>query len=427
MTSISAPDLQVEGRILPDGIGAGKQRELVTHQQIHGPLDLAVSSADVIAAVAAAGLTGRGGAGFPMARKLTAVAAGSEPVVVANGAEGEPASSKDRVLLSYAPHLVLDGLQLACRATGATRAYVYVHEGPLVALLESLVAARRTAGVDAVTATVVAAPARFVSGQESAVVSALNGGRALPLAVPPSVYVKGVGRAPTLVQNVETLAHLALIGRHGASWFRSVGTEREPGSMLCTLGGAVAAPGVVEVPIGTRLGDVLARAGGSPGPLSAVLVGGYHGTWLPAGQAMDLSLSVEGLGPVGASPGAGVVVALSAQACGLSETARAVTYLAEQSARQCGPCLNGLPAMARTLTQLAGRERSRGLPERVLELAALVEGRGACHHPDGTVRLVRSALSVFAAEVATHQAGVCTATDDRPVLPVHPWRAGGAS
>jgi NADH:ubiquinone oxidoreductase subunit F (NADH-binding) len=395
-------------------------RDLSAHRLLHGELDLAASGGELVELVRAAGLTGRGGAGFPTARKLAAVAAGSRPVVVANGAEGEPASGKDKVLLSWAPHLVLDGVQIACRAVGATEAFVYVHEGPLVAVVEAVVAARAAAGVDAVRATVVAAPARFVSGQESAVVSKLNGGPALPTSVPPAVYAKGVNGRPTLVQNVETLAHLALIARHGSGWFRSVGTEQEPGTMLCTVTGAVPAPGVVEVPVGTLIEDVLDRAGGGSRPLQAVLVGGYHGSWLAAARAMQLPLSVAGLRPLGASPGAGVVVALAAGGCGLAETARAVTYLAEQSARQCGPCLNGLPAMAQTLTLLAS-PRSAGAPgltQRLHDLAGLVERRGACHHPDGTVRLVRSALSVFAAEVAAHLAGGCTATEDHRALSV---------
>lgn len=420
--------MAVQERILTADTGTGRYRDLRSHQEAHGPVP-STDPAALIRQVEAAGLTGRGGAGFPTARKLAAVAAvaaGRSPVVVANGAEGEPASSKDRILLSYAPHLVLDGLQLACRAVGASVAYVYVHEGPLVAQLESMVQARAAAGIDAVVPSVVAAPARFVSGQETAVVSWLNGGPAVPIAVPPPVYVKGVDRRPTLVQNVETLAHLALLARHGASWFRSAGTEREPGTMLCTVGGAVPSPGVVEVPVGTLVGDVVDRAGGPVGPLAAVLVGGYHGVWLPAGGSLDLPLSVEGLAPAGASPGAGVLIALPASACGVVETARAVGYLADQSARQCGPCLNGLPAMAQTLRQLASREATRGLPERIHALAALVEKRGGCHHPDGTVRLVRSALRVFASEVAAHQAGACTATDPRRVLPV-PARVAVAS
>ena len=421
---MTAPHALVEERILTEGTGTGKYRDLDVHLAEHGPVPSTPGPA-LIALVEQSGLTGRGGAGFPAARKLSAVAAGSAPVVVANGAEGEPASSKDRVLLSYAPHLVLDGLQLACRAVGAAQAHVYVHEGPLVAQMENLVRARARSGVDAVVPTVVAAPARFISGQETAVVSAINGGPALPTAVPPPVYVKGVDRRPTLIQNVETLAHLALLARHGASWFRGAGTEGEPGTMLCTISGAVASPGVVEVPIGTSIAELLERAGGPSGRLGAVLVGGYHGAWLPAATATDLAMSVAGLRDAGATPGAGVLVALGAESCGLVETARAVRYLAQESARQCGPCLNGLPAMAHTLGELARAHPTPGLADRVQALALAVDKRGACHHPDGTVRLVRSALRVFAAEVHTHQGGSCGATDLRPLLPV-PSRIAGA-
>jgi NADH:ubiquinone oxidoreductase subunit F (NADH-binding) len=415
-------------RLLRGGGPTSALRDLAAHQEVHGSVrDLLVGLApdQIVATVAAAGLTGRGGAGFPTARKLAAVAAGQHAVVVANAAEGEPASNKDKVLLSQAPHLVLDGLQLACRAVGATEAYVYVHEGPLVALVGSLISVRAAQGLDHVTPKVVAAPARFVSGQESAVVARLNGGQALPIAVPPPVYRKGVGRNPTLVQNVETLAQLALIARRGASWFRTEGTSAEPGTMLATVSGAVASPGVVETAVGTPIGALLDRAGGPVAALQGVLVGGYHGTWLGSGEAMDRPLSVEALRPLGASPGAGVVVALAAASCGVIESARVVAYLADQSARQCGPCLSGLPAMAQTWARLAARERAPGLVERVEELSDLVAGRGACHHPDGTVRFVRSALTVFAGEVAAHLDGRCTATDGAAVLPTPGTPGGG--
>jgi NADH:ubiquinone oxidoreductase subunit F (NADH-binding) len=420
MSVMQSEDVAVSSRLLPEDAIGGRFRDLAEHQHVHRLLDATLSSrtpAETIALVEASGLTGRGGAGFPTARKLAAVAAGGASVVVANGAEGEPASSKDRVLLSLVPHLVLDGLQLACRAVGATEAYVYVHDGPLVAMIGSMVSMRAAAGIDPVTPKVVSAPARFISGQESAVVSRLGGGRALPLAVPPPVYRKGVHGGPTLVQNVETLAHLALIASRGASWFRSTGTLDEPGTMLCTVSGAVPQPGVVETAIGTNIGDLLDRAGGPLSPLQAVLVGGYHGVWLPASLAVDLPISLEGLRSHGATPGAGVVAALPTRACGLVETARVVTYLAAQSARQCGPCLNGLPAMAEALGRLAGRDRSPELPERMRQLASLVERRGACHHPDGTVRFVRSAMTVFAGEIDAHLGGTCTASDPNPVLP----------
>lgn len=404
------------------GHGAGL-RDLRAHEQAYGPLP-AVPPAHLVAAVREAGLTGRGGAAFPTYRKLSAVSAGRRAVVVANAAEGEPASGKDRLLLEAAPHLVLDGLQLAGRAVGARDAVAYVHAGPLVRRTQEIVAMRAAAGVDAIAVRVVEAPARFISGQESAVVSRLNGGAALPRTVPPRVSVKGVGGRPTLVQNVETLAHLALIGRYGPAWFRERGTAEEPGTMLLSISGAVSGPAVVEAGIGARVGELLELVGGATRPVQALLIGGYHGSWLPA---HDLPVSVAGLRPYGATPGAGVLVALPAECCGLAETARAVSYLAAQSARQCGPCSNGLPALAETLGRLAIPGRAAGAPERIAQLAALVERRGACHHPDGTARFVRTALTVFHDEVIAHLGGRCRGTDPRPVLPTPRAARGGGS
>ncbi|HEX2745537.1 MAG TPA: NADH-quinone oxidoreductase subunit I, partial [Streptosporangiaceae bacterium] len=229
----------------------------------------------LIEVVAAAGLTGRGGAGFPAARKLTAVAeAGRGAVVVGNGAESEPASCKDKQLLGTAPHLVLDGLQLAAEAVGATRAYLYVHPHPrLHQQLGSALAARAAAGLDRAEVQLVTAPPRFLAGEESAVVSRINGGPALPRFKIPPVHQRGVAGAPTLVHNVETLAHLAQIARYGASWFRAAGAAAEPGTMLATCRRADGTVEVVETAIGTPLGELLRLP---DLPAQAVLVGGYH-------------------------------------------------------------------------------------------------------------------------------------------------------
>ncbi len=392
---------------------------LADHVSARGPLPALPAPGTLLDLVEVSGLTGRGGASFPTHRKLRAVAAGDRPVVIANGAEGEPASGKDRVLLVHAPHLVLDGIQVACRAVGARRAHLYVPRVP--AVLESVrraVDERSRRGLDAVPVEVVTAPPRFISGQESAAVARVGGAQALPRFAVPPVYQRGLKNQPTLVQNVETLAHLALIVRYGAAWFRSVGTPDEPGTALFTVGGAVGHPGVVEEPVGTRLRGLLEAAGGVTGPLRAVLVGGYHGAWVPAPQAFDLAMSNAALRPYGASVGAGVVCALPESACGVVETARVVRYLADESAGQCGPCLNGLPAIAGGLVELAGSRPRARVRADVERWAGLVVGRGACAHPDGTVRMVRSALQVFAAEIDLHGHGRCSATGNRAVLPL---------
>jgi NADH:ubiquinone oxidoreductase subunit F (NADH-binding) len=385
---------------------AGAAPDLATHRRTNGALPWQGGTGRLIPLVEAAGLTGRGGAGFPTWRKLAAIPAGTRPVVIANGAEGEPASAKDRTLLAHAVHLVLDGLQLAAEAVGADHAYAYVPSRSAGQVRHAL-AQRRAARWDRVTTEVVEAPDHFVAGEESAVVSSVEGRPALPRDTPVRVAEKGVAGRPTLVQNVETLAHLAQLARYGAGWFRALGTPEEPGTFLATVSGAAARPGVYEVPYGIPLRDLLALAGGTTGPLRAVLVGGYHGTWLPAGVLEAAELSRTGLDPLGASPGAGVVFALPVSACGLVESARIVNYLAGQSAGQCGPCRYGLPALARTLHGIARGEPDPGAQR----LTELVERRGACQHPDGTARLVRSTLTTFADEVCHHRAGRCTATD----------------
>jgi NADH:ubiquinone oxidoreductase subunit F (NADH-binding) len=389
---------------------------LIAHIDRFGRLPYRGGKALLISDVKAAGLTGRGGAGFPTAAKLSAVMnARGRAVVVANGAEGEPASEKDKLLLWYSPHLVLDGLQLAAEAVGADRTYLYLPRmRRLTDHLEAVLAVRRSARVDRLPVDLVGAPPRFLAGEESALVSRVDGGAALPRFRPPPVFQRGVGGRPTLVQNVETLAHLALIARYGPWWFRSVGTDSEPGTMLITRI-ASGGPGVAETPLGTAIPTLLSLDSAQVG---AVLIGGYHGTWFSPAQATDLRLSRESLKPVGAAPAAGVLAALPADRCGLVETARVVDYLARESAGQCGPCLNGLPSIAGAVRKLAGSGAPAPVRTNVERWAGVVAGRGACKHPDGTARFVGSALLAFADEITLHQAGYCTATNTEPFLPV---------
>ncbi len=381
--------------------------DLAAHEHRSGPLPWQGGRGRLLPAVEASGLTGRGGAGFPTWRKLTAVASGSRPVVVANGAEGEPASAKDLTLLTHAPHLVLDGLQLAAEAVGSDRAYVYAKAGPGADAVRRVVAERVTRGWDRYPVEIIATPDTFLAGEESAIVARLEGRPARPRHRRRLIVEAGVRGRPTLVQNVETLAHLALIARYGAAWFRRLGTPAEPGTFLGTVSGACATPGVVEAPLGLPVGELVGLADGPTGPLAAILVGGYHGAWLPADPGCRIPMSREALASWGASPGAGVVIALPAGTCGLDATARIAGYLAEQSARQCGPCLNGLPAIAATLRRLADGTPDPELVARLDRLVALVDGRGACRHPDGTSRLIRSAMRTFAGDVAAHLHGSC--------------------
>jgi NADH:ubiquinone oxidoreductase subunit F (NADH-binding) len=418
-----------------------QQLSLAEHIAHYGPLPAGrLASQALIAEVEHSGLTGRGGGAFPAGRKIRAVAeasmrprqvrasggsvakgsAAKGSVVVANGSESEPASSKDTVLLSLAPHLVLDGIALCASAVGASRAYLCVgHRAAAIARsLTEAVAERVRTGLDSVPVEVITTADSYLSGQENALISALNGNAPLPTFVPPRPAERGVHRRPTLVLNVETLAHIALIARFGGHWFRTTGTPGAPGSALVTVTGAVERPGVREIPLGTELGDVLQRSGLRQ-PAQAVLTGGYFGTWLPLPAAQAVPVSDEGMRAAGAALGPGVLAVLPESACGLAETARIASFLAAGSAGQCGPCRNGLPALADAFNWIAFGQPSQDIVGWVEQLAGLVTGRGACHLPDGAAGLARSALRVFAADVQAHmQAGPCARTGGPPVLPL---------
>ncbi len=404
---------------------SGAMMPLAEHQRVHGQLPRPTPR-ELIEAVEHSGLRGRGGADFPTARKLRAVATARRgTALVVNGSETEPASAKDRLLLTRLPHLVLDGAVLAARAIGASEVLVKVGETS-VRSLRALDEAIATRGRDGVSFHLVAAPDGYVMGEESAVVQYLNGGLSAPTFVPPRPFERGYHGRPTLVQNPETLAQIALVARYGDRWYRELGTEADPGSALVTISGAVAAPGVYELAFGTPMTDLLAAAGGSTEPLQALLIGGYFGTWVDAASAFALRLAREELRSVGCSLGSGVLIALGESSCGLHESMRVINYLADQSAGQCGPCVYGLRAIADAVSAMAdGRAHEREF-DRVLRWSSEIRGRGACHHPDGAARFVESALNVFGDEIDWHRRSRCGARAAGLPVPSAGGRAAGA-
>jgi NADH:ubiquinone oxidoreductase subunit F (NADH-binding) len=262
-------------------------------------------------------------------------------------------------------------------------------------------------------------PPGYLTGQESALISHLDGGAGLPRFTPPMPFERGVGGRPTMVSNAETYAHIGLICRHGAEWFRELGTPSEPGSALVTISGVVADPGVYEIEWGTRLHVLVRAAGGLTAAPRAALLGGYGGTWIGAEHLAELTLSDEALAPHDASLGAGVIVLLDGAACPVAETARVIRWMSEQSARQCGPCLNGLDTLASEFEQLTYGASGAGRPQRLAELAQMVRGRGACAHPDGVTRLALSALETFTDEFHDHaRNGGCEACTAPARLPL---------
>ncbi|MEY9850782.1 NADH:ubiquinone oxidoreductase subunit F (NADH-binding) [Leifsonia sp. EB41] len=376
----------------PRLLAAGHAADALAHLSAFGPRR-GLRRPDLERELERSGLTGRGGAAFSAFRKLAATTGRRAPVVIGNGSEGEPWSWKDAVLLANAPHLVLDGLLTASEALGATRIVLYLHEATL-APVAAAIAERSDAG----RVELIEAADGFVAGEASAVVNAVQTGRAVPLDRVRRLSESGLDGRPTLLHNVETLAQLALVDRYGGDWFRSVGDPAQPGTRLVTVTGDVAAEGVLEVPTDATVVDIVARAGGEARLAAGVLLGGYHGRWIAPAETGAAA---------GESAGAGVVHVLGPRRCGLAATAAIVQELAAASARQCGPCLFGLPAMADRFAELAAGRLAPQAAAELARLAEVVDGRGSCHHPDGAARLVRSALRVFARDIHAHAEGRC--------------------
>ncbi|MFC4907750.1 ferredoxin [Actinomadura gamaensis] len=411
----------ISGARLTLGFDRFERLDLDRHQAVHGRL--ATPGLDEVSRLAEqVDLRGRGGAGFPFARKLAAVAArldrGGDPlpeerrgrrvpaedaVVVVNGAEGEPGSAKDRVLLTRAPHLVLDGAQIAAAALGTERVVVAVEDDGAARSVRAAIAERR------LPARVVRLAERFVSGESGAVIRAVNGGTPIPPGVKVRASDAGVDGCPTLLSNTETFAQLAVLTSLGPDLYAAVGTPDEPGTTLLTVGGTR----VIEAPLGTRLADVLASCD-TPAD-QAVLVGGYHGQWLGPERVARAGLSRRGMRAVGGTVGAGIILPLPDGTCPLGEVTRIASYLAAQSAGQCGPCRLGLPDVVRALNALAD---GGGSVDDVRRAAGIGRGRGACSHPDGTARFVLSALEAFEADVETHRWGGSCGRPTFGVLPL---------
>ena len=338
-------------RLLAGPPAAAGPEPLHAHERRLGPLPRARH--DLIPSLTASGLLGRGGAGFPVGRKWATVAenADGDARVLVNGAEGEPLSAKDRTLMAARPHLVLDGALLAAMAVGAHEVVLYVGEKHLEArhALQLALSERRRLPVPV---RIVLAPHAYVAGEESAAVHYINAGDARPTVVPPRPFERGIDARPTLVQNVESLANVALIARFGDGWFRELGRGETRGTALVTVTGAPQG-GVREIELGTRVGELAQMSGLRPDDADAVLLGGYFGRWVTRHDAWGLPLDPAALRSAGATLGAGVVSFLRSDQCGVAATATVLDYMAAQSAAQCGPCVFGLRSIAETAHALA--------------------------------------------------------------------------
>ena len=414
------------------GTSGGRRLGFADHIATHGPLPLPADrgkagswAEDLVTQVGLSGLTGRGGGGFPTAIKLGGAIEGRHrTTVVIDVMEGEPAAQKDSVLAAFSPHLILDGAEVLATALSAkaVRIAVAADNPAAKASLEAALAERgqpRGRGLDMSVGT---PPGRYVAGEESALVHWLDGGDARPTYRPSKPAVLTIGRRRAYVENAETTAALALIARHGGASFAAQGRERTGGTALVTISGAVESPGVHEVAVGTPLGEIisLSQPTGTP---TGILLGGYGGTFVGP-EALTAPWSAEGLRPVGGAPGAGVIIVFSEASCGVTEISRIADWMARESAGQCGPCAFGLPALAEDLNLVAqGRNKGR-IDVRLHAHLDVIAGRGACAHPDGVVRMVRSGLSVFRRDVAAPLEGRRCSCAGAPTVLALPDNAG---
>lgn len=368
---------------------------LAAHRNQYGtPPPLALES--LVAMLEGVRLRGRGGAAFPFAKKLTAAVEGRRPHVVVNLSEGEPGSAKDSALATTRPHLILDGALAVAETIGARHVHL-VLPGERTLVRESMRRALAERS-DRLRVHTVTAESRFVAGQSSAVVERMAGRASLPVTSLTPTAVKGHRGRPTLLSNAETWAQIGLLVLRGYDSYRALGTTAEPGTTLLTLASTTGPPAVIEVEYGVSISDCLPeRNRGRP-----LLVGGFHGSWAHQSTVASAAVSVDELSALGVPLGAGVLLSPDLRECPVSLTTRIVSYLADQSAGRCGPCFNGLPALAKSLRALS---HGVGRSERLHELTRVIDRRGACAHPDGTVRLVRSLLVTFPDDVANHVAG----------------------
>jgi NADH:ubiquinone oxidoreductase subunit F (NADH-binding) len=425
METSAAPAITVgtSSGLTPRLLHEGGREDLAAYQASGGYQPLADVD-ELLREVEASGLLGRGGAGFPFAVKASAVrdngrAAGGA-VVVANGEEGEPASIKDRWLLRHRPHLILDGLRLAALMVAAARAYVYVSDAESARSVEAALAELGPDVLGGIAVEVHTVEPGYVAGEETAAVRALNGGPVKPTDKPPRPFQEGVGGLPTLVSNVETLAGLPFVQRHGSAEFRAVGTSSSPGSLLVTVTGAGRAAGLYEVPHGLPFTELLALHGVSSEQVRGVLMGGYFAGLLDR-AVLDATLDHETLRGLGCGLGNGAITVITDD-CPLAVAAAVLAYFDRENAGQCGSCFNGTAAMAAVAGALRDGVATEEDLARLKRWSVVLRGRGACATLDAATNIAASLLAHFPDLVQAHLENSCQACQSGAFLSDRPYQ-----
>ena len=354
--------------------------------------------------LATARLRGRGGAAFPTVQKweLAAAAAGPHKHVVANGGEHEPGSDKDRVLVQRHPHAVLEGLLLAGLATGADQGWVYLIEdmhAPRAAIggaLDEL----RAAGLLPFPVAVHLGPSTYVAGEETAALNAIEGKPAKPRKKPPFPGEAGLFGTPTTVNNVETLAHVAWIARHGGAAFAAIGTAESKGTLLFTLPASVHRPGVHEAPFGCSYRELIDGIGGGlrDGRVVRAVLPAMSCGFLAA-EHLDVPIAYETLRPLGSSPGCGGVRIVDDATDVVAITLEIAEFFMREQCGQCPPCRMETNQFVHILKAVRGGG-GPGFEEKLVKLAAFTRKKGLCSLIEMAAAPVLSAVRLFAPDFA---------------------------
>ncbi|MFB3902259.1 MAG: NADH-quinone oxidoreductase subunit NuoF [Acidobacteriota bacterium] len=358
---------------------------------------------EIIRRVKESGLRGRGGAGFPTGKKWEFLPKEtSRPVyLICNADEGEPGTFKDRVIMQYDPHLLVEGMAIAARAIRAKTAFIYIRgefraiAGVLRAAIEE---ARNDGRLDGLDLKVHLGAGSYVAGEETALIESLEGRRACPRPRPPFPAVKGLYGCPTIVNNVETLACLPFILSEGPEAFREIGGEANHGPKLFCLSGHIERPGVYEYPLGTPLATLLKAAGGVCGRLKAVIPGGLSAPILTAEEAADLRMDFDSCAQKGTMLGSGGVIVMN-ETVSIPEIAlRTARFYAHESCGQCVPCREGSHAVVGMLSRILNGQGTRQTLNTIQDICCAMKGTSLCPTGDCLALTVGTMVTKFRGE-----------------------------
>ncbi len=333
-------------------LGLGQVDATLEDYEGRGGLDadaLELPAERIVEELKAAGLSGYGGAGFPTGLKWESLLRETgERVLAVNADEGEPGTFKDRYLMERRPHLLLDGALIAMRALGIAEGYIYLREeyARARASLDHALAELKAAGyLDGITLELVIGAGAYIAGEETGMLESMEGRRAMPRLKPPFPTQRGHLARPTLINNVETLAHVPAIVRRGGEWWAGLGVDGAKGTRLWSVSGSVAAPGCYEAPNGITLRELLdGYAGGVTDEIGAIVPGGAASGILPP-DALDASLTRDGLAPYGCGVGSAAVQVFPKSYPPLRLLAETMRFFAEESCQKCTPCRIGNRAL----------------------------------------------------------------------------------